>query len=76
VSPEEILASQEQANQDHHQLLVVLNDHLTRSGWSDIEEIPAAIDLRGPSPDDAKVIFEAKTLTADNEPSQCRAAVA
>ena len=36
----------------------------------------AAIDLRGTRPDGQRIIFEAKTMSGDNETGQARSAVA
>lgn len=66
----------EKAAQGHHALLVRLFGALHERGWTDIEEIPLAIDLRGRAPDTRIVIFEAKTITADNETGQCRSGLA
>lgn len=76
TSPEETLTLQEKANQTHHELLVHLHRQLTACGWQNLEEIPAAIDLRGTSPAGTRVIFEAKTLNAVSASEQCRAALA
>ncbi len=76
IDPEETLALQEKARQAHHQLLVTLAAELVRDGWNEIEEIPAAIDLRATRPDGQRVIFEAKTLNPGNETSQSRGALA
>ena len=76
VDVEESLALQEKARQGHHALLVNLHAALARAGWTDLEEIPAAIDLRGRTPSGQRIIFEAKTVSASNETSQCRSAVA
>jgi hypothetical protein len=72
----EARALREKAQQGHHQLLMHLNAALQHDGWTDLEEIPAAIDLRGRSPRGEHVIFEAKTISDSNETSQCRGALA
>lgn len=72
---EESGALQEKARQGHHDILVGLQAALESDGWSEIEEIPAAIDLRGRDSSGRTVIFEAKTLR-DNEISQTRSALA
>jgi hypothetical protein len=72
----ETIALQEKARQGHHALLVSLHAGLLQMGWTGLEEIPAAIDLRGESPVAEAVIFEAKTIRAENEVSQCRSALA
>ena len=72
---EETGVLQEKARQGHHDLLVRLQAALEEAGWTEIEEIPAAIDLRGRHPDGRSVIFEAKTIQ-DNEVSQARGGLA
>ena len=71
----ELLAQQEKALQGHHILLVSLQSHLEDAGWTEIEEIPAAIDLWARRPDGKRVIFEAKTLQG-NELHQLRSGLA
>lgn len=75
--PEETLALKEKALQGHHGLLVALESALRKAGWSEIGEAPGGLDLWGlqPSPANQRVIFEAKTITPDNEVSQCRSAL-
>jgi hypothetical protein len=73
---EETLALREKARQGHHTLLARLVTVLASAGWTELEEIPAAIDLRGCRPDGQRVIFEAKTLSGDNETAQARSALA
>jgi hypothetical protein len=70
-SPEQRAAQIEKRNRDHHRLLVALTRELAKCGYTQIEEMPAAIDLsalRGGS----RTIFEAKTLKAGDELSQVR----
>jgi hypothetical protein len=74
ADPAEVLQLFEKANQAHHQLLVQLKKRLLRDGWHGIEEIPAAVDLWA-SRNDARVIFEAKTISVDQELPQTRAAL-
>ncbi len=72
-SREETLALQEKANEKHHMMLLALEQWLQASGWTEIEEIPSAIDLWARHPTkDGRVIFEAKTIHLDNEVSQSR----
>lgn len=47
TSPEERLALQEKGAKAHRAILVDLHSGLLRGGWLEVEEIPAAIDLRG-----------------------------
>ena len=74
VTPEERAQMQEKVNSEHHALLVALHGALGRDGWEDIEEIHGAIDLQARK-GSCKVIFEAKTLSGDNEVSQTRSAL-
>ncbi|NNB84581.1 hypothetical protein [Corallococcus exiguus] len=76
ASPEETLALQEKAVQNHHALLVALKRHLVAAGWDGIEEIPSAVDLWAHAPSKSvRVIFEAKTLDASSELYQTRMAL-
>lgn len=75
VTPEEIAQLNEKASSTHHSLLVALKRWLEENGWTDIEEIPAAVDLwarRGT----VRVLFEAKTIKSGRELHQVRAALA
>jgi len=77
ASPEETLVLREKATRAHHALLVSLKKHLELHGWTEIEEIPAAVDLWARRPRDHKrVIFEAKTLGGANGNHQSRIALA
>jgi hypothetical protein len=76
LEPEEALALQEKAKQSHHSLLTHLQDRLLDASWEEVEEIPAAIDLRATSPNGERVIFEAKTVSDSNETSQLRSGLA
>jgi hypothetical protein len=69
---EETTARREKAGQAHHALLERLHAHLLSSGWSDINEIPSAIDLEA-TRRDRRVLFEAKTVSPASELSQTRA---
>jgi hypothetical protein len=73
---EETLALQEKAARGHRDILVTLHRNLLESAWLDIEEVPAAIDLRATSPEGSRVIFEAKTVVDGDEPGQCRCGLA
>jgi hypothetical protein len=75
VDEEQRQARLEKANAGHHALLSRLAALLERSRWTEIEEIPAAIDLWARSRD-GRVIFEAKTISETNELHQSRAAIA
>lgn len=75
TTSDEIAQLKEKANAAHHALLVALKRCLERAGWTDIEEIPAAVDLWGRI-DKLRTIFEAKTITRETELAQTRAAMA
>jgi hypothetical protein len=75
--PGETLALQEKARQAHHRLLAKLAAWLSARGWTQIEEIPAAIDLWACRPDGrGRVIFEAKTVRDGTEIQRTRSALA
>ena len=77
ATPTETLARQEKADQDHHSILRVLVARLESRRWTNIEEIPSAVDLWADPPDNrGRVIFEAKTISDSNEVHQVRAALA
>lgn len=75
ATPDEIAQLIEKASASHHALLVALKRSLEANGWTDIEEIPAAIDLWARH-GDLRVLFEAKTITSETELVQTRAALA
>jgi hypothetical protein len=56
-------------------ILVALERALGAAGWTEIREIPGAVDMWAER-DGKKVIFEAKTVTFQNEIHQARAALA
>ena len=76
LEPEEILTLQEKAARGHHELIVRLNAELHVAGWTEIAEIPSAIDLWGRAPSGIRVIFEAKTISDRNEMVQTRSGLA
>jgi hypothetical protein len=71
TTPEETAARREKASREHHSLLVRLQTNLAALGWSNLDEIPSAIDLEA-TKGERKVLFEAKTVTARTELSQTR----
>lgn len=76
-TPEETHARREKAVRGHHQLLSQLAQWLEQEGWSEIEEIPLAVDLwaRMQATND-RVIFEAKTVRVGSEGPRIRSALA
>jgi hypothetical protein len=75
LSPEELQQRLEQANKLHHDILVALEKALRAASWTGIAQIKGAVDLWAEH-DGRRVIFEAKTLTAENELNQSRSALA
>jgi hypothetical protein len=73
-TPEEISALQEKANAEHCRVVARLAQLLSAAGWSNIQEIPTAVDLWALN-SDGRVLFEVKTLSGSNEVHQCRAAL-
>lgn len=74
LTPDEVARLMEKAVSAHHSLLLALKRCLETNGWTDVQEIPAAVDLwaqHGP----VKVIFEAKTITPRTELTRTRAAI-
>jgi hypothetical protein len=73
-TPEQLAEMLEKRNADHHGLLVALKRDLDKSGWTDIEEMPTAIDLWARR-DSERMLFEAKTITLGKELTQVRSAL-
>lgn len=77
IEPEELQALLEKAVTGHAKILNELGVLLQTTGWREIEEIPAAVDLWATEPHgDDRVLFEAKTISDTNELSQCRGGLA
>ena len=74
-TPEEIAQLNEKANATHHALVGALKRWLEDNGWTDIAEIPAAVDLWARN-GNVRVLFEAKTVTPETELAQTRSALA
>ena len=75
ASPEETTQLNEQANWRHRKLLVRLSKRLSDHGWSDVQQMPGAVDLRG-TYRRKRVLFEAKTITRKDEIHQIRLGLA
>jgi hypothetical protein len=74
---EETHALQEKAVRGHHELVSALALWLEEAGWTEVGEIPAAIDLWARMPaGNQRIIFEAKTVRAGSEGPRIRAAIA
>jgi hypothetical protein len=76
LGSDEAVDLDEKTQRAHHELLARLHAGLRDRGWSELGEIPLAIDLQGRAPRGEPVIFEAKTLSGGNETRQCRAGLA
>lgn len=76
LAPEEIAQLIEKANAAHHALLVALKRWLQAGGWTDLEEIPGAVDLWARGRDGVRVLFEVKTIAEGMELGQTRSALA
>ena len=77
ANPEDTQALREKAVSGHHELLSSLTDWLQARGWTEIEEIPLAIDLWALAPHGGgRVIFEAKTVRSGSEGPRVRSAIA
>lgn len=66
----------EKALLGHHELIVVLDRSLKQADWSELGEMPDAIDLWGRNPAGLRVIFEAKTVRDGTERQRVRSAMA
>jgi hypothetical protein len=75
-TPEEVARLRERATLGHHQILVALDARLRAAGWTEVSEMPIAIDLWGRSSSGQRVIFEAKTLRDGTERTRVRNALA
>jgi hypothetical protein len=77
ADPEETQALREKAVKGHHDLLCALQSWLEASGWTEVEEIPQAVDLWALMPDaKTRMIFEAKTVRTGSEGPRVRSAIA
>jgi hypothetical protein len=80
ADPSETLARREKAHRAHHHLVAALDALLRAERWTEVEEMPGAIDLWGRRPKDgARVIFECKSVDAAkpaSELSRCRLGMA
>lgn len=77
ATPEELAQLREKANTTHFEILVALQAALASNGWTDIGEIPGAVDLWARrARDGRRVIFEAKGISSANEVHQARTALA
>ena len=72
----QIAELKEKADATHYEMLRSLDERLERSSWINIQEIPGAIDLWAVHPSGQRVIFEIKSITPNNETSQCRSGLA
>jgi hypothetical protein len=75
-SPEETARLHEKANSGHQRMLVTLYDCLRGNGWTELAEMPTAIDLWARDPAGRRTIFEAKTVRSSTERTRVRAGLA
>lgn len=75
-SSEETARLQEKAASGHQQILVTLYNCLCDNGWTELAEMPTAIDLWARDPAGERTIFEAKTLRAGTERTRVRSGLA
>jgi len=75
-TPEETARRQEKATSGHQKILVALYGYLRDSGWTELDELPAAIDLWARDPAGRRAIFEAKTIRSVTELARVRSGLA
>jgi hypothetical protein len=75
-SPDEIARLQEKAASGHQRMLVMLYAELRNRGWTELAEMPTAVDLWARDPTGRRVIFEAKTIRLGTERARVRGGLA
>lgn len=80
TDPAVTLARREQSHRAHQRLVAALDAYLRSVGWTEVEELAGAIDVRARRPlDGRRVIFECKSMRAERsaaELSRCRLGLA
>lgn len=77
ADPESQKVLAEQADHAHQATLRTLGLWLKTKGWSDLEEVAAAIDLLGRPPDESgRVLFEIKSIRSGSERTRVRSGLA
>jgi hypothetical protein len=75
--PESQRVLAEQADQAHQEILKTAGLWLQARGWTDLEEVDAAVDLQGRLPDKSgRVLFEIKSIRPQSERTQVRSGLA
>lgn len=75
--PESQRVLAEQADQAHQAILKAAGLWLQARGWTDLEEVDAAIDLQGRLPNaSSRVLFEIKSIRPHSERAQVRSGLA
>lgn len=75
-SPEETARLREKAVSGHQQILVTLFHYLRDSGWTELDEMPIAVDLWARDVAGRRTIFEAKTIRPNTQLSRVRSGLA
>lgn len=75
-SSEETARLHEKAVSGHQQILVTLYSYLHESGWTELDEMPTAIDLWARDGVGRRAIFEAKTIRPGTQLARVRSGLA
>jgi len=75
-APEETARLQEKAASGHQHILATLYRCLRASGWTELTEMPTAVDLWARDPAGRRTIFEAKTIRSGTERTRVRGGLA
>jgi hypothetical protein len=67
---------QEKASNGHQRILVTLFNYLQESGWTELNEMPTAIDLWARDAAGRRAIFEAKTIRSRTQLARVRSGLA
>lgn len=75
-SPAEAAQLQEKAVSGHHGILVRLFHYLRDGGWTELDEMPSAVDLWARDSAGRRTIFEAKTIRSGTQLARVRSGLA
>lgn len=76
AASEETALLQEKATSGHQRILVTLYTYLRERGWTELNEMPAAIDLWARDTAGRRAIFEAKTIRSGTQLARVRSGLA